>query len=273
MWWVEWLKGLALTAMIFVPLERLLALNSAQIVFRRGWLNDTVYLFINGQLIGFVLSAIAAGTIMIAGWFVPVGFRAAVSAQPFWIQVLEIIVLSDLGFYLAHRAFHMIPCLWKFHAVHHSIEELDWLAGARVHPIDQIMTKAAGFLPVFSLGFSDAAIGASLLIYGWQSFFVHSNIRVTFGPLRWVLATPEFHHWHHAKDLEARDKNFAGQLPFLDVLFGTVHMPRSKRPKAYGIDEPMPATYPLQLLHPFRSMPGLSTRQARPELPRSAGES
>ena len=154
-----------------------------------------------------------------------------------------------------------------------ALQELDWLAGARVHPIDQIMTKAVGFLPVFSLGFSDVAIGASLLIYGWQSFFVHSNIRVTFGPLRWVLATPEFHHWHHAKDLEARDKNFAGQLPFLDVLFGTVHMPRSKRPKAYGIDEPMPVTYPLQLLHPFRSMPGLSRRQGPAELPRSAGES
>jgi sterol desaturase/sphingolipid hydroxylase (fatty acid hydroxylase superfamily) len=253
MWWVEWLKGLVLTAAIFVPLERLLALNPNQKIFRRGWLNDTIYLLVNGQIINLVLSAFAAGIIITAGWFLPSGIRAFVAGQPTWLQIIEIIILSDVGFYLAHRAFHAVPGLWKFHAVHHSIEELDWLAGARVHPIDQIITKAAGFLPVFSLGFSDLAIGISLIIYGWQSFFVHSNIRITFGPFRWVFATPEFHHWHHAKDPEARDKNFAGQLPILDVIFGTLHMPHNKKPSEYGIDQPMPATYLSQLSHPFRS--------------------
>ena len=96
-----------------------------------------------------------------------------------------------------------------------------------------------------------------------NQFSVHSNLRITFGPLRWVLATPEFHHWHHAKDLEARDKNFAGQLPILDVLFGTLYMPHKTRPKAYGIDEPMPANYIAQLAHPWRTRrPWLFQRMA-----------
>ena len=107
-------------------------------------------------------------------------------------------------------------------------------------------------LPVFSLGFSEVAIGVSLMIYGWQSVLVHSNLRIKFGPLRWLLASPEFHHWHHSKDLEARDKNFAGQLPLFDVLFGTLYMPRGRMPEKYGIDEPMPENYLSQLLYPVR---------------------
>src|SRR5689334_18815019 len=113
MWWVEWLKGLLLTALIFVPLERVLALRSSQKLFRRGWANDMVYFTVNGQLINLGLSAVASGIIIAAGWFVPAGFRSVVAAQPIWLQVLEIIVLSDLGFYLAHRAFHGVPWLWK----------------------------------------------------------------------------------------------------------------------------------------------------------------
>ena len=130
----------------------------------------------------------------------------------------------------------------NFMQIHHSIEELDWMAAARVHPVDQIMTKGFSLLPVFSLGFSEVAIGISLMIYGWQSVLVHSNLRIKFGPLRWVLASPEFHHWHHSKDLEARDKNFAGQLPLFDILFGTLYMPRGRMPERYGIDEQIPQT-------------------------------
>ena len=265
---MEWLKGLLITALIFIPLERVLALNVKQRVFRRGWINDLIYLTVNGQIINFALAAVAGGVIVVAGWGMPSAVQAAVGAQPIWLQFIEILVLSDLGFYLAHRAFHVVPWLWRFHAIHHSIEDMDWLAGARVHPLDQIVTKGMSLLPVFSLGFSDVAIGASLLLYGWQSVFVHSNVRLKFGPLRWLLATPEFHHWHHSKDQKARDKNFAGQLPVLDVIFGTLHMPRNKMPVRYGIDDPVPTHYLAQLIHPFRN--GLRSRDAPAREIRSA---
>jgi sterol desaturase/sphingolipid hydroxylase (fatty acid hydroxylase superfamily) len=251
---IDWLKGILLTALIFVPLERMLARHPEQRVFRRGWMNDMIYLLLNGQVILFCLGILVIGMIMTAGWLVPVSVRGAVAGQPYWVQIVEVIVLADIGFYFAHRAFHEVPWLWRFHAIHHSIEELDWLAATRVHPLDQIVTKGFSLLPVFTLGFSDVAIGAYMILYGWQSVLIHSNVRINFGPLRWLLASPEFHHWHHSRDREARDKNFAGQLPLLDVLFGTLHMPRGQMPSKYGLDRPIPATYPAQLLYPFRSI-------------------
>ena len=145
---------------------------------------------------------------------------------------------------------HAVPWLWRLHAVHHSIEELDWLAGARAHPLDQTFAKA-GLAPIFLLGFSGEAIGAFMLLYAWQSVFLHSNVKLKFGPgLRWLVASPEFHHWHHSKDRESRDKNFAGQLPLLDVIFGTASMPTGRRPTSFGIDEPMHQNYLSQLRAP-----------------------
>ena len=251
---IDWLKGILLIALIFVPLERILARHPKQRIFRRGWLNDMIYLLLNGQVIMICLAVLIIGMNSTAGWLVPGSVSAAIAEQPHWLQFIEAIVLADTGFYFAHRAFHAFPWLWRFHAIHHSIEELDWLAATRVHPLDQIATKGVSLLPVFTLGFSDVAIGAFMALYGWQSVLIHSNVRINFGPLRWLLASPEFHHWHHSRDSEARDKNFAGQLPLLDVLFGTLHMPHGRMPGKYGLDQPIPATYPTQLLHPFRGI-------------------
>jgi sterol desaturase/sphingolipid hydroxylase (fatty acid hydroxylase superfamily) len=121
-----------------------------------------------------------------------------------------------------------------------------------VHPIDQIITKGVSMVPVFLLGFSAWIIGAYMLLYTWQSVFLHSNVRFKFGPLRWVIASPEFHHWHHSKEYQGRDGNFAGQLPFLDAFFRTSYMPRGSRPTSFGIDDPMQQNYLSQLALPFR---------------------
>jgi sterol desaturase/sphingolipid hydroxylase (fatty acid hydroxylase superfamily) len=257
---MDWLKGVLLIALIFVPLERMLARRPEQRVFRRGWVNDMIYLLLNGQVILLCLGVLIIGIIMTTGWLVPVSVRAAAAGQPYWVQIVEVIVLADIGVYFAHRVFHAVPWLWRFHAIHHSSEELDWLAATRVHPLDQIVTRGFSLLPVFALGFSEVAIGAYAMLYGWQSVLIHSNVRIDFGPLRWLLASPEFHHWHHSRDREARDKNFASQLPLLDVLFGTFHMPRGRMPSKYGLEQPIPATYPAQLLYPFRSIPTPESR-------------
>lgn len=250
---MDWLglKDFLITCLIFVPLERLAAIHPEQKIFRRGWGNDLIYFFLNGLLIKLGLEISIVGTIVAAGWLVPAPLQSAVAAQPYWLQIAQMIVLGDLGFYCVHRAFHAIPWLWEFHAIHHSIEELDWLAAARVHPIDQILTRGASLLPIFALGFSEMALGIYLVLFYWQSYFIHSNVGVRFGPLRWVLASPEFHHWHHSNHSEARDKNFAGQLPVLDLLLGTLHMPRGKMPSRYGTDVPVPRRYLAQLLYPF----------------------
>jgi sterol desaturase/sphingolipid hydroxylase (fatty acid hydroxylase superfamily) len=179
-----------------------------------------------------------------------------------WLQFIEVLLLADLGFYLAHRTFHAVPLLWRIHSVHHSIEEMDWVAGHRVHPIDQILTKSVSLLPVFALGFHPGAIAAFTLLYHWQSMLIHSNVRIDFGPLRWVLASPHFHHWHHANEPEAFDRNFAGQLPLWDLVFGTFHLPKGRMPQRYGLDAPVPDTYVGQLAYPFMGEPKAAEKTA-----------
>lgn len=246
------LKRLLLLIVVFVPAEQLLALRRGQKLFRRGWANDLLYYFANGPIISFGVTVIILGTIVAAEWVVPQSIRSTVASQPYWLQILEVILLADMGFYIAHFAFHKVPWLWKFHAVHHSIEELDWLAAHRVHPVDQIITKGVSLLPVFALGFSGVAIATFGLIYSWHSILLHANVKISFGPLRWLVASPEFHHWHHANHREAYDKNFAGQLSVLDVVFRTAYMPKGQMPSRYGTDDPVPRTYLSQLMYPFR---------------------
>jgi sterol desaturase/sphingolipid hydroxylase (fatty acid hydroxylase superfamily) len=238
-------------ALIFIQLELFFPLRPGQKRFRRHWPNDLFYFLVNGVVIQFGLLLAIAAMMTAIRWAVPGALTMLVRSQPLWLQALEVLLVADAGFYLAHRAFHAVPFLWRFHAVHHSIEEMDWLAAYRVHPLDQILTKTASFLPVYALGFSDPAILIFLVIYKWQSVAIHSNSRIGLGPFKWLLASPQFHHWHHAHEPAARDKNFAGQLPFLDWIGGTLFMPEAM-PARYGIDEPMPSGYPRQLLHPFR---------------------
>ncbi|MBA1142257.1 sterol desaturase family protein [Mesorhizobium neociceri] len=268
------LKAVLVIALIFIPLERLLPLHAEQSSTRRHWLNDVVYLLFNGIITKIGLLLVIGTCMLVLDRFVPAGLTQAVQSQPVWLQAVEVLVLADTGFYLAHRAFHAVPFLWRFHSIHHSIEEMDWLAAHRVHPVDQILTKSASFLPIFALGFSTTAILIFTLIYQWQSLFIHSNTRIKFGPLKWLLASPQFHHWHHANEREAWDKNFAGQLPLLDMLGGTLFMP-DRMPQKYGTDDPVPPLYHQQLAYPFV---GNTERLAQPARlaeasPTSAGKS
>jgi sterol desaturase/sphingolipid hydroxylase (fatty acid hydroxylase superfamily) len=245
-------RGLLLVALIFIPLERLLSLHHEQPVLRKEWRNDLVYLFANRILIFAGMLVMVVGIGMIARWLVPIAVQKAIGGQPTWLQVIEAIVLADIGFYFTHRLFHTVPWLWKFHAVHHSIEEMDWLAAARIHPLDQVVTKGMSMLPMYALGFSGATFGVFSAIFLWHSLLLHANVRISFGPLRWLVASPEFHHWHHANQREAYDKNFAGQLSILDKLFGTLHMPEGQMPAKYGVNDPVPNTYISHLFYPFK---------------------
>lgn len=239
-----------IAALIFMPLERLFALHRDRKLFRKLWRLDVVYMLANGILINFGSIGIFAIALSATGLLVPTAWSHAIAAQPLWLQFFEILLIADLGFYLAHRTFHAVPFLWRIHSVHHSIEEMDWVAGHRVHPLDQILTKSASLIPVFALGFDTIALAAFAVFYHWQSLFIHANIKLSFGPLRWILATPHFHHWHHANQREAWDKNFAGQLPLWDVVFGTLYMPKDM-PTRYGVDDAIPDTYLGQLAYPL----------------------
>jgi sterol desaturase/sphingolipid hydroxylase (fatty acid hydroxylase superfamily) len=248
-------RGFLLLALVFIPLERLMALRKEQRVFRRLWRTDLLYHFVNKLIIGLVLLAAIAAFGALAARFVPAGLQGLVAGQSLWVQVPAAVILCDLFFYAAHRAFHAVPVLWRFHAVHHSIEELDWLASIRVHPVDQIITKGFSLVPLYALGFSTPAIALFAVINMWQGVLSHANVRIRFGPLRWLVGGPEFHHWHHASEASAYNRNFAAQVPLIDLIFGTLYFPDGRRPEKYGVDEPVPGSYLGQLLYPVRPRP------------------
>jgi sterol desaturase/sphingolipid hydroxylase (fatty acid hydroxylase superfamily) len=159
-------------------------------------------------------------------------------------------VIALVTSYWAHRLTHRIPLLWRFHAVHHSIDQMDWLAAPRLHPVDAAFTQSGAFLPLFALGFEPGVLAGMSGIITLLAIFQHANVRVRFPVLRWVVPTPEWHHWHHAVDADARDRNFG--VPVVDVLFGTAFLPRGRRPAGFGIVDPVPADgYVAQLRYPF----------------------
>jgi lathosterol oxidase len=172
--------------------------------------------------------------LVLFGWArVPV-VRDTVAALPLVAQVPLVILVADFAQYWVHRAFHAVPWLWRFHAVHHSAERMDWLAGSRLHLVDVVVTRGLSYVPIFVLGFSTAALYVYVFIVAAQATFLHANVRWRLWPIRRLVATPAFHHWHHAAEPEAVDKNFAVHTPLWDLAFGTYHLPE-RWPSAYGI--------------------------------------
>jgi len=236
---------------IFIPLEKLFG-RLEQSVFRKGWRIDLTYFFISTMLVQVTTYLTLQPAFVLFGWAVNPTVQSYVRSQPYIIQFLEVMLLADLIQYWVHRTFHVIPWLWKFHAVHHSAQVMDWMAGNRLHIVDLAATRSLIFVPAFVFGFSEPAIYAYIIWVALHSVFIHANLKFTFGPLRWLLATPQFHHWHHGCEKEAIDKNFAVHFPVLDMLFGTFHLPGKRWPKEYGVqNNDVPESYLMQWIYPF----------------------
>jgi lathosterol oxidase len=268
---LDWfVLDLLLLVLVFVPIERAFARRTEQPVFRRGWRTDLAHFFASHLLVQVTTLLTLAPALLFFRWAAHPGLQQAAASQPVALQALEALAVADLAGYAAHRAFHAVPFLWRFHAVHHSSEAMDWLAGSRLHLVDALATRAAVFVPLFVLGFERAALSAYLVWVSFQATWIHANLRGSWGPLEAMLATPRFHHWHHAAGPEARDRNFAVHLPVIDRLFGTLHLPPGRWPERYGIDgSPVPEGWLPQLLWPLRgarasAAPGARAGDARP---------
>jgi sterol desaturase/sphingolipid hydroxylase (fatty acid hydroxylase superfamily) len=177
--------------------------------------------------------------------------HGVIARQALWLQAIEIFVIGDFLGYWQHRMFHG-PLLWRFHAVHHSSTELDWLSSVRLHPVNDIGARLVQAVPLLVLGFNTTAVALYAPVVTVFAIMIHANVRWDWGPLRAVFASPMFHRWHHTSADEGRDKNFAGALPLWDVLFGTYYMPR-KQPVVFGISEEIPDGLIGQMVWPFRA--------------------
>ena len=259
------LIALVVLSAIFLVIERVVARGRGrkQPILRRGWGTDVVYWFatilftkpfVRLMLIlpvsVLVLAEVTSVDLLKMGEYRGYG---PVSRQPVWLQAIQIYLLTDLIGYWTHRMFHT-GRWWPFHAVHHSSEDLDWLGSLRVHPVNDLLNKLAQATPVLLLGYNPLVTLSTAPVLTFYAIFLHANVNWDFGPLRAVIATPVFHRWHHSRDREAWDKNFAGLLPIWVIIFGTYYMPRGRWPENFGINEPMPVGYLGQLWEPFAAL-------------------
>lgn len=254
---LDWMVlDLMLYSAVFIPLERLYALHPEQPTFRREWTTDLTYFFLSALLVQIIgLLTIQPVTLLFDGVRSD-SVVAFLSGLPVLVQAPLCVLTADLTQYWVHRMFHRIPVLWRFHAIHHSTEVMDWLAGSRLHFVDAVVTRSLTYVPLFLLGFSQAAIAVYVVIVVIQATFIHANVRWQFRGLQAWVATPCFHHWHHAAEPEAVDKNFAVHSPIWDRLFGTYYLP-GRWPERYGLCGPrnVPRGWLRQFLYPFVRRP------------------
>lgn len=248
--------SLFFSALVFIPIEKLGAVKPAS-PLRAEWGTDLGYFFLGHVLVQFILIAVTASTSTITALAAWPALKGWIQSLPVAVQFLMAVFVADLAQASLHRAYHNIPFLWRFHAVHHSSRHMDWLAGSRIHLGEILMTRAAVMLPLVLLGFSAPAINAYVILVGLQAVLAHANLRLDFGWLEYVLVTPRYHHWHHAREYDYMDVNYAIHLPLVDMLMGTFkRAPRGQWPAEYGVMklETVPRGMWRQALLPLRPL-------------------
>lgn len=267
---------LALCALIYMPLALITPGKRSQPLVHKGMIPDALYWCFAGPLVyGHVSQLIGKGlAYLIISWGIYSAWQmnhlqygiAPVSHLPVLLQVFLILLVMDIIQYWTHRMFHN-NLFWKFHAVHHSAVNVDWLTAARFHPVNIIVHSTFVGTLVYMVGFSPDAWAILIPFNIIYSPLVHANLSWTFGPFRYLLASPVFHRWHHTYMTEGGSKNFAPTFPFLDIIFGTYYDPKDKRPQVFGAEHDHITDNLLdQLIYPFIRRPRVSAEAVKAEL-------
>jgi sterol desaturase/sphingolipid hydroxylase (fatty acid hydroxylase superfamily) len=259
---VMWVCGLGA---VFAVLAKLMPCNPGMFWWSdlRGAVTDFMYWFV--VPIGIRL---VRGMMLVWGVQLFFGGRdpdfLPVKHLPIWQQVALLLVIQDVLLYWIHRVFH-IGWAWKIHAVHHSPKVVDWMSTGRFHPINNLLEFAVADTLVVLLGFSWPAVQVLFVLNMVYSSMVHANLNWTFGPLRYLLASPVFHRWHHTTEEAGLNKNFASTFPILDLIFGTYYMPAGKLPEKFGTGDPeFPESFWAQLVYPFRKAEAVQQQVVEP---------
>ncbi len=247
--------GIVVVFILLAPVERIFRRHRYP-RFRPGLGTDVIW-GLTEAAAGVVVTIVSltAGIISLT-WLPGVVIRPLVTAQPRWLLALEAVLILDVILYWAHRLQHEIPILWRFHAIHHSSERLDWIAGLRNHPLD-FLAAVGPILFMLAAGWDAETVGGVYVVLQTiVGLWSHLNVRWRLRPLHKLILTPEFHHWHHANEPDALNTNYSVFLPVWDIIWGTYYMPDDRRPQVYGTDDPVPTSGVWgQLIYPFRAQP------------------
>ncbi len=257
--------GLGVLAIVFGIVERRWPSVRNQRRLRQGLLTDLAWYAVTPTVGKLFTGIVVAVSVLTLARIFGVGLTiehlrglavrdTAVGRQPVGLQLVEFLLLADFLGYWQHRAFHSIGRLWRVHAVHHSSTELDWLSAVRVHPLNDAISNTIVAAPLLLLGFSRLTVAAYLPFLTLYAIALHANVSWGYGALRYVIASPAFHRWHHSAEAAALNRNFAGMFPVWDLVFGTFYLPKDRRARSFGVvGSALPSGFVGQLLYPFRS--------------------
>lgn len=219
-------------AVVLIALERRFPYDRGQRLFRKGWFNDV---FLYTLLQSYVLSLVIFGFV---GWLDgrAAGRLHVLSSLPLGAQVLFFLVTHDLYIYCFHRLQHRFPVLWRIHEAHHSVENVDWLSGSRSHALGILVNQTIEFAPIVLLGAPPEMVQIKGMLDAVWGMYIHSNVDVRSGWLRYVFNGPEMHRWHHSIEYTGYGFNYGTKLAIWDWMFGTAYLPLRK-PPGYGVDD------------------------------------
>ena len=252
---MTWLPAIGVLAAVCFLTAGSLRPRFRQPLLRPGLGADLMHVLVNGAL----LDTPVAATVRLAQGTIDGSTTAAgvLSQAPLWLQIVVLVLAGDLMKWSIHRLHHRIPCLWRLHRLHHSTTQLDSLSHARSHPLEFLLNRIpflVTFVVILGIDLRVIAVYSALDLV--QGLWVHSNTHVPTPWLNRVLATQEFHHWHHADDPAAVNKNFGGFLSVWDWLAGTAYCPQGRDVPGFGLRGAMPAKrYWDHLISPFIKEP------------------
>ncbi len=249
--YLQYYFWLIAVSLFCLGLERVRPWRKEQRVLREGIWQDLFWLAFNGHYLGVLLAMVTGRLVqgfnaflLEAGAPVPESL-ALVSGQPLWLQFVVFFVVKDFLEWNIHRLLHRTPWLWELHKLHHSIEELDWIGNFRFHWGEVVVYKTLSYLPLVIFGVDGPVILLMAIISTLMQDLNHSNLPISWGPLKYVLNSAKMHVWHH--DVVQHGKggqNFGIVLSVWDWLFGTVYWPDDQEAPAKLGFEDMEKTYP-----------------------------
>ncbi|MDP5210218.1 sterol desaturase family protein [Microbulbifer sp. 2205BS26-8] len=251
---VDWLILAFLgSVIVFVSLEKLFPKYENQVILRKEWGLDLFYFCFNHLAISAIL-IYANYHVTHFDWAVSAEVQALIGSVPIALQLVVVILCADFVLYWEHRIFHETQYLWPVHAVHHSVQNMDWLAGSRSHFIQTFSERAMVMVPLYLLGVGETVLNLYVAFAALQAVLIHCNVGLPFGPLKYIFVTPQFHHWHHSSEKPAIDTNYSAHTILFDWLFNTMHFPREHWPAKYGTTGKFPQSYLGQTLYPITAL-------------------
>lgn len=238
------------SALTFTLLERWKPYRAGLPIFREGYFVDLIWYTL-------IQSAFLA-LLIFDGIIHPLKDALGLSQNgylhlPIWQLWLIFLVTHDFYIYCFHRAQHHNKWLWRTHEAHHSVREVDFLAGSRSHVLEIVINQTIEFMPIFFLLDHETAVTVAALkamtdaVWG---MFIHANLDVKLGWLGYIINGPRLHQWHHAEHREVYYANYSTKFAAFDYIFGTAFNPDYK-PKQWGLPYDYPRDYFAQHVFSF----------------------